>query len=100
MSSAARKTGTISSLSQTVSQRGRVTASPMSARLRTRINRIGLLGIHMGALLAFLPSLFHWSSGFSTTEQSLRRGVTSSGELRCCTFVARSLRTVRKTLTV
>ena len=26
-----------------------------------RINRIGLLGIHMGALLAFLPSMFHWS---------------------------------------
>ena len=33
----------------------------MSARLRLRLNRVGLLGIHMGALLAFLPSLFHWS---------------------------------------
>lgn len=26
-----------------------------------RINRVGLVGIHMGALLAFLPGTFHWS---------------------------------------
>ena len=33
----------------------------MSARVRAWTNRFGLLGIHVGALLALLPSTFHWS---------------------------------------
>jgi fatty-acid desaturase len=33
----------------------------MSARLRVWTNRFGLVGIHLGALTAFLPGTFHWS---------------------------------------
>jgi sn-1 stearoyl-lipid 9-desaturase len=33
----------------------------MSGRLRVRFNRIGLFGIHLGALLALLPGTFAWS---------------------------------------
>jgi fatty-acid desaturase len=33
----------------------------MSARLRALANLVGLLGIHLGALAAFLPGMFHWS---------------------------------------
>jgi fatty-acid desaturase len=30
-------------------------------RFRAHINRVGLLGIHVGAFAAFLPGTFHWS---------------------------------------
>lgn len=33
----------------------------MSGRLRAWTNRVGLLGIHLGALAALLPVTFHWS---------------------------------------
>jgi fatty-acid desaturase len=33
----------------------------MSGRLRAWTNRVGLWGIHVGALTAFLPGTFHWS---------------------------------------
>jgi stearoyl-CoA desaturase (delta-9 desaturase) len=33
----------------------------LSARLRVRLNRIGLFGIHVGALFALLPGTFNWT---------------------------------------
>ena len=33
----------------------------MIERFRARINRVGLAGIHLGALAALLPGSFHWS---------------------------------------
>ena len=33
----------------------------MSAGVRAWVNRIGLWGIHLGALTGFLPGVFHWS---------------------------------------
>lgn len=33
----------------------------MSSRFRAWTNRVGLLGIHVGALTAFVPGIFHWS---------------------------------------
>lgn len=33
----------------------------MNDRTRGRINRLGLSAIHLGALAAFVPGLFHWS---------------------------------------
>jgi stearoyl-CoA desaturase (delta-9 desaturase) len=33
----------------------------MTGALRARLNSLGLLGIHLGALMAFLPGTFHWS---------------------------------------
>ncbi|MGA7354916.1 MAG: fatty acid desaturase [Candidatus Cybelea sp.] len=38
----------------------------MSARFRAWTNRAGLLGIHVGALAAFVPSTFHWSGPMVT----------------------------------
>ena len=34
----------------------------MSSTLRAWVNRIGLSAIHIGALAAFLPGMFHWSA--------------------------------------
>ncbi len=34
----------------------------MNDRIRARINYVGLSAIHIGALAAFVPGIFHWSA--------------------------------------